>query len=439
MPVIKKWQAFILIGASLVFYSFQNPYLLILLLVSASASFYFTYQVFHSEGNKRKVWAICGVVFNLLVLIFFKYSGFLSSLFLGDRDITNLLITIPLPIGISFYTFHGISMVVDAFKNDETEKWAHDFSYKRALLYTVFFPQLIAGPIMRAKNFLPQIKIYSLQDIPVNFCFRHLLIGYFLKMFVADNLKEQTAYFSEEYLLTSLSTTTCIVLLIGYACQIFSDFAGYSYIARGLAGLFGYRIILNFNYPYIANSFSDFWRRWNISLSQFMKIYLYIPLGGNQKGRVRTYINLMITMGLAGLWHGASLGYLLWGIYHGIFLGIGRLLTNKWRGLLITIIRRLIVLIAVIFGWVFFIFPEKENFLLFFHTFRHNTKLPLHYSPVYFTLIYCVPVLLFHLNGYYKERKMAISQKWKPVAFAVMLFLIVWNAGTAGKFIYFQF
>ncbi|HRG28109.1 MAG TPA: MBOAT family O-acyltransferase [Chitinophagales bacterium] len=440
LPAIQKWQVFILIAAGIVFYGFFNPYLLLLLFASASISFVFTYLVIHNTGNKKKLFATIGVAINLGVLLFFKYSGFFADLFLSsDNDMRNFLVSIPLPIGISFYTFHGISLLVDAYRNDESQRWVPTFNYRNSILYTLFFPQLVAGPILRAKYFIPQIVSKQFNQINWAFCFRHLLIGYFLKMVIADNLKEQTAYLSEDYLITSMSSITNIILLIGYACQIFADFAGYSYIARGLAGLFGYTIILNFNYPYIAKSFATFWRRWNIALSQFMHQYLYIPLGGNKKGLWFTYRNIFITMALAGFWHGAALGYLIWGIYHALFL----MLERPFRAIKLTtaggMIKRLVVFFIVVFGWVFFVFPEPERLLLFLQAVQLNWQLPLHYAPIYFTCLYSLPILAFHIYGWRKENGKQPPPVFKQVVFAIMLFMIIVNSGSAGSFIYFQF
>ena len=156
------------------------------------------------------------------------------------------------------------------------------------------------------------------------------MAGYFLKLVVADNLKDFTAYLVYPGLMT-LSSFTLLSMLIGYSFQIFADFAGYSLIALGLASLFGYRLMQNFNYPYISNTFSEFWKRWHISLSTFLKEYLYFPLGGSRKGRLRTYINLTITMVLGGLWHGAAWSYAVWGAFHGFALALERLINDKYK------------------------------------------------------------------------------------------------------------
>ncbi|MEQ8682884.1 MAG: MBOAT family O-acyltransferase, partial [Cyclobacteriaceae bacterium] len=222
---------------------------------------------------------------------------------------SDFLIAIPLPIGISFFTFQGISLLVDAYRNRAgTSDQIRVLPFWKLLfhtsLYISLFPQLVAGPIVKAHDFYPQIRTKYLSGIQWNYVFQHVVTGYFLKMVVADNLKD----FTGELVWPSFerfSSVELLVYLFGYSMQIFADFAGYSLIAIGISGLFGYIIPQNFNFPYVASGFSDFWKRWHISLSTFLKEYLYIPLGGNRKGRVRTYLNLMIVMALGGLWHGA--------------------------------------------------------------------------------------------------------------------------------------
>jgi len=301
----------ILILASLVFYSYNQPILVFLLLFSVGINIVSSYYVTYGNVKHRKVFAIGGVVLNLGILAFFKYSPlFARTFFKGTNSIGEFLITIPLPIGISFFTFQGISLVVDVFrekyfKSREVVPVSFVEHAQRVMFFKSFFPQLISGPIVKAHEFLPQIGVKRIRDVQWERCFKSLVLGYFLKMVVADNLKDYTFWIAYPYFETK-STLTLLVMLFGYSCQIFADFAGYSLIAIGLARLFGYDFKDNFNFPYLSTSFKEFWKRWHISLSSFLMEYLYIPLGGNRKGRVRTYINLMITMILGGLWHGAA-------------------------------------------------------------------------------------------------------------------------------------
>ena len=314
----KNYQVYLLIFSSAVFYGYSQPYLLILLYSSATINAITSYLIFHDEKLKRKRWvAIVGVVFNLLVLAFFKYNKLLDGYMAGPgTEVDQLLafvVSLPLPIGISFYTFQGISLVMDIYKplkkyniSVDENFWIH---YKNTLFFISFFPQLVAGPIVKAHDFFPQIIRKHTRNIDYVYVFRTLVVGYFLKSVIADNLKDQTFWISAPYF-ESQSSVTLIAMLFGYSMQIFADFAGYSLIAIGVAALFGYKLPQNFNYPYISQSITEFWRRWHISLSSWLKEYLYISfLGGNKKGNIRTYVNLIIVMFLGGLWHGAAISY----------------------------------------------------------------------------------------------------------------------------------
>ncbi|HEY4800384.1 MAG TPA: MBOAT family O-acyltransferase, partial [Bacteroidia bacterium] len=289
--------------------------------VNIITSYYITYG---TRFNKKAI-AIIGVASELAVLVFFKYSPLFAKTFFNETSsIGQFLIMIPLPIGISFFTFEGISLVVDVF----TEKYFDRKKYvsvslmehaKNIYCFISFFPHLIAGPIVKAHDFLPQIKSKLFKDIDWHSSFKTLCTGYFMKMVVADNLKNFTFWIAFPYF-KGYSTISLLVMLVGYSFQIFADFAGYSLIAIGLAKLFGYNLMQNFNFPYISTSFSEFWKRWHISLSSYLKEYLYIPLGGNKKGTGRTYLNLIVTMFLGGLWHGAAWSYAIWGLWHGCAL-----------------------------------------------------------------------------------------------------------------------
>ncbi|HET6990756.1 MAG TPA: MBOAT family O-acyltransferase, partial [Bacteroidia bacterium] len=366
LPFFSRFQITILAISSLIFYAYSQPILLFLLLVSVLINIISSYYVTYGKPERKKINAIAGVSLNLFILIFFKYSPLFSRTFLNPKDpIGSFLLTIPLPIGISFFTFQGISLVVDVYKEKyfAAKDVIHRSFWKHAqtiLFFKAFFPQLISGPIVKAHDFLPQIGKKNFKDIQWESCFKALLTGYFLKMVIADNLKDQT-YWMEFPWFQGMSTITLLSLLWGYSFQIFADFAGYSLIAIGLAKLFGYTLPENFNFPYIATSFSEFWKRWHISLSSFLKEYLYIPLGGNKHGKFRTYFNLMITMILGGLWHGAAWSYAVWGGFHGLALALERFFkdyihfpSNK----IISFFSGLIVFAVVTFAWLLFKLPD---------------------------------------------------------------------------------
>ena len=285
-------QVSILILSSLVFYAWTHPYLVFLILFSGSVTSLASYFVRESNSSlERRCFSTIGVAVNLSVLAFFKYSGLLWQTF-GmpvDGSIGNFIVALPLPVGISFYTFQGVSMMVDSFRHQDdpasnkgnTEPIS--VHYSKTLFFIVFFPQLVAGPILKAKMFMPQISHKSWKQIDVNGASRNLILGYFLKMVVANNLHNQTFWIAYPYYV-NMSAKRAWSLLIAYSIQIFADFAGYSLIAIGVAALFGCRLPQNFNFPYLADSFSNFWQRWHMSLSSWLKDYLYIPLGEVAEG-----------------------------------------------------------------------------------------------------------------------------------------------------------
>ena len=444
-------QTAVLITASLIFYGYGQPYLLILLITSASINALTSYRVYFATSNQQRFyWAFAGVATNLLVLAFFKYNRLLATSFWRDgvSGVGELLLTVPLPIGISFYTFQGISLLVDAYRNFSEkrlspitldEKFSSHFS--KTFFFIVFFPQLVAGPIVKAHDFFPQIAQKFFKDIHWNTVVRSLIMGFFLKSVIADNLKDQTFWIAYPYFESSASLTL-IALLLGYSAQIFADFAGYSLIAIGVAALFGYVLPQNFNFPYISQSIAEFWRRWHISLSSWLKEYLYIPLGGNRKGAVRTYINLMITMILGGLWHGAAWSYAVWGAWHGVGLAVERALgfDKGGRGI-IAVLRMLLVFSFVTLGWLLFKLPDfsqavKYMVIMFkFNTFSFDIL------RVLITLIYVMPVALWHINYLLSqnERFARFGKRFAYIPYALMLFLISVNSGSQGEFIYFQF
>ena len=445
-----KYQVLTLIISSLFFYAYTNPVLLVLLLFSAGINILSSYYVAYGNISNRKLIATAGVVFNLLVLAFFKYSPLISrSIFDAKGSVGEFLINIPLPIGISFYTFEGISLLVDVFKEkkESTENSLASTSFKEhaghTLFFISFFPHLVSGPILKAHDFLPQIKNKFFKDIKWEQCFKTLILGYFLKMVVADNLKDFTFWIAFPYF-QGYTAITLITMLFGYSCQIFADFAGYSLIAIGIAQLFGYNLINNFNFPYISTSIQEFWKRWHISLSSFLMEYLYFPLGGNRKGKIRTYINLMITMFLGGLWHGAAWSYAVWGLVHGSALAIERIFKGKIKlgsSRIVIFFKRIFVFCLVTFAWLFFKLPEFTQVLAYLNTIRNTLSWSFYGVICFNILLYSSPVYLYHLVYLLKQNKKfdTLLEKYNYVLYAVMLFLIVTNSGSSGAFIYFQF
>ena len=443
-------QLLILIIASLIFYGYEEPSLLFLLAFSGTINVFTSYYVTYGSIKNRLLIATTGVTINLLILAFFKYSPLLGTTFFNtDRGVGNFLLTIPLPIGISFFTFEGISLIIDTYKGHTENKFKNLVSpsfithVRNSFFFIVFFPHLVSGPILKAHDFIPQIGHKKFKDIDWEYCFRTLVLGFFLKLVIADNLKDFTSQI--EYPgFTTLSSITLITLLIGYSFQIFADFAGYSLIALGLASLFGYVLMQNFNYPYISTSFSEFWRRWHISLSTFLKEYLYFPLGGNKKGKFRTYVNLFITMILGGLWHGAGWSYAVWGAFHGLALAIERLINDKWKLIykpysFYFFFKIIFIFSMVSFAWLLFKLPNFNQAIFYVKAISSNFSYAVNYIIIFLILLYSLPVIFLHSLYLKRQKSPAFLQKWNFVLYAILLFLIVTNSGTAGAFIYFQF
>ena len=449
---LHRFQVEWLVAASCVFYAWTNPALLILLALSVAFNAVASYLIANRDSHLYKLrFVLVGVGVNLLILGFFKYAGLVAkSLSVSD---SSWIATIPLPIGISFYTFEGISLVVDTYrekKNPNLVSNVQQSSFidhlRRTALFVTFFPHLIAGPILKANSFFPGICQKKYSEINWSGAASALITGYFLKTVVADNLSTQTSFLSFPYY-KLMSLATSLAMVFGYSIQIFSDFAGYSLIAIGLGRLLGYELPQNFNYPYLATSLSDFWKRWHISLSTWLRDYLYIPLGGNKKGAVRTYINLILVMALGGMWHGAAWSYALWGLYHGAGLAIERLLNVGESAAAIGInrsLRRMFVFGFVTFGWTFFKLTDASQALEFVTlSLRHWKGMP-EVKRVVPILVYCLPIAVYYWHA---SRLIATrgeqSSTWigrhRQLLLGVMLFLIIVNRGQSGEFIYFQF
>ena len=459
-------QVGLLLLASLFFYAYETPILVLLLLTSITVNYYVSRKIVLAQAGRGVlrlvVWA---VVFNLLIIAFFKYAGLILNTLIPEGLMADWIYDgisrIPLPIGISFYTFQAISLIIDLKRKDalgiKMEKLENDFhqgkngtSFFNIAFYIAFFPQLIAGPIVKAHDFIQQIKVKRYAEINWNLVIRSLVTGYFLKMVIADNLKEATILINTIDLM-GMSKISLLALFYGYSFQIFADFAGYSLIAIGLGALFGYRLPVNFNFPYISGSITEFWRRWHISLSSWLREYLYIPLGGNRKGALRTYFNLMVVMLLGGLWHGAAWSYMIWGGAHGILLCTERML-GRWSPISSLPKNRVIEMVKIVYVfhvvsalWLLFVMPDLQRVLTYFEALSAGSWSIGAPRLIFVVIVYAFPVLAYHAYAYWREtvatyRNTRVSRKYfEPVVFGIMLFLIVVNSGTAGKFIYFQF
>ncbi|MFD1466647.1 MBOAT family O-acyltransferase [Hymenobacter caeli] len=447
LSFFSRLQVKLLITSSLVFYAYEFPALVALLLTSVAINTGVSYYVLFGKAESKKMLATVGVLVNLAILAFFKYSPLFAHTFFGtESDVGRFLLTIPLPIGISFFTFEGISLVVDLYQNkfytaEEIAGLTLTKHAERTLFFVSFFPHLVAGPILKAHDFLPQIGRKYFRDIDWEAAFKYLVVGYFLKMVVADNLKDFTFWIAYPYY-QNFSSVTLLSMLLGYSMQIFADFAGYSAIAIGLGKLFGYSLQENFNFPYVATSFKEFWKRWHISLSTFLMEYLYIPMGGNRKGKARTYLHLIITMFLGGLWHGAAWSYALWGLLHGVALAAEKLvgLDRPSRGGLVQFARGLFVFGFVTLAWLLFKLPDFAHVVGFVRSVGQNWAQPADARLIAAILVYSLPVAGYHAYYLVRQRPLvAPVRRLEYLAYGLLLFLVVVNSGSSGTFIYFQF
>ncbi|MCJ7443178.1 MAG: hypothetical protein MUO26_01370 [Methanotrichaceae archaeon] len=317
------------------------------------------------DKNNRKLYLVLALLGCLGQLSFFKYSGFLA--------LQGVSIFTFLALGLSYFTFMALSYVFDIYRG----KLRPTNSLIEYALFVSFFPVITSGPILRAVDFLNQIKsriVITSKDLQLGLTL--ITIGLILKLLIADNLAPFVdAIFSDP---TKFGSQAIILGTLAFGIQLYFDFAGYSDIAIGTAMILGFKFSMNFNNPYFAMNPSDFWRRWNISLSTFLRDYLYIPLGGNRKGTLRTYLNLIVTMVLCGLWHGATWNFLIWGGYHGCLLCLHRLLPIPNRRIFLIIIM-LLTQYFVFLGWLIFRVNNLDNLIYCLRMFLVPTGLNFFY------------------------------------------------------------
>lgn len=362
-------QKVLLLVASYLFYAAWNPPFVALLWLSTVVDWFVSKAIAGASTRARKrTLLIVSLATNLGLLGFFKYAGFALENFSLMLEALGVQYQPPesdiiLPVGISFYTFQTLSYTLDVYR-EEHEPWG---SFLDFALFVTFFPQLVAGPIVRAFDFLPQCESpRRATSAQVSWGLTLLLVGLFQKAVIADTLLAGVA---DQVYAGSPSFRDAWLGTLAFAGQIVSDFAGYSTAAIGTALVFGFELPLNFRFPYAALGFSDFWRRWHISLSQFLRDYLYISLGGNRRGPNRTYANLMITMLIGGLWHGASWNFVVWGGLHGLYLFVERVVqaaakARDYRpGRVGTFVAWALTFAAVCYAWVFFRAPTLPSAL----------------------------------------------------------------------------
>ena len=350
----RKYRNVFLVGASLFFYAWGEWEYVLIMLLSIMMNFTFGRLIDRYRAQKLSRLVMGSAIgFNLLLLGFFKYSNFLvDNLNVLLKALGSGVITLPkvhLPIGISFFTFHCISYLVDVYRQVvKVQKKLMDFA-----LYVSLFPQLVAGPIIRYHDIADQITYRSTTVDGLVLGIRRFVIGLGKKVLIANTLAT-TADQVFSIPSASLSTGLAWLGIICYTLQIYFDFSGYSDMAIGLGRMFGFHFLENFDYPYIAKSIREFWRRWHISLSNWFRDYLYIPLGGNRTSSFRTYNNLLVVFFLCGLWHGAKWNFVIWGMIHGLFLVLERTRFGEWLDKRWAPVRHFYTLIIVSTGWVFF-------------------------------------------------------------------------------------
>ncbi len=441
----------------------KNPYLL--LLFGTSAIDYVMVLFMQRSQKWKKLWLIISLVSNFGFLGYFKYSGFITenvNLLLGHLGVSfrlpdpvwypNELISrfggedrffarVVLPVGISFHTFQSMSYTIDAYRGTiQTER-----SFIRFLTFVSFFPQLVAGPIERARNLLPQLQgtpKITRQDIGDGLSL--FLVGFFKKVALADYLAK---YVDKVYAAPGQFDAPALILAtFAFGWQIYFDFSGYTDMARGVARLMGFRLMLNFNNPYVATGLGDFWARWHISLSTWFKDYLYFPLGGNRHGTLLTYRNMFLTMVISGIWHGAAWTFVIWGALH----ALGRCLTRQleqtafYRERVPTIVKQAWVFTFVTFTWIFFRagYPEpslSDAWLIVTRIFSTGWTDP------QFPWLMLALILAVWLYQLLYTSALPIRQvlEWAPVRVALVVLMVIYLAIVAQPstkaFIYFQF
>ena len=442
-----------LLIASYLFYAAWNPPFIILVWLSTIIDWKVAHKIHLTENkNTRRLLLMISIFVNLGILAFFKYGDFLLQNWQAFMATFGIDYQVPewsiiLPVGISFYTFQTMAYSLDVyFKRAEPSKSFLDFA-----LFVTFFPQLVAGPIVRPTHLLPQFeKERKATRNMLIWGLGLITLGLFQKVVIADGI---LAGISDD-VYGAKGAVSFIDAWLGtfaFAGQIFSDFAGYSTTAIGVALTLGFSLPSNFNYPYAAIGFSDFWRRWHISLSTWLRDYLYIPLGGNQKGPIRTYINLMLTMLIGGLWHGASWTFVVWGGLHGFYLAIERLLKKTW-GDVIWIKRRLIQLLLglltyllINITWVFFraqSFPQAFDMVKSMLGLNPEGKAVLATINIILVSVVTIGMVFAHWRMRNTSLEAVVAKTPWPVLgtlWGLMLFLIIITQGSGDAFIYFQF
>ncbi|MFN8320713.1 MAG: MBOAT family O-acyltransferase [Saprospiraceae bacterium] len=446
-----------LLLASYLFYAVWNPPFILLLLFSTFIDFQVGKNLSTEQNpTKRKWWLAASLVGNLGPLAYFKYGEFMLENFvslssLAGFDFHPAAPDIILPVGISFYTFQTLSYSLDMYNR----KYAPEKSFLDFALFVTFFPQLVAGPIVRPDELIPQFKSpVKATLLQFNHGMFLLTLGLFMKVVLADSLLAgpADAVFSAGKDMNAIDAWMGVLAFSG---QIFFDFGGYSTCAIGIALCLGFTIRDNFFYPYAAIGFSDFWRRWHITLSTWLRDYLYIPLGGNRKGIIRTYINVMLTMLIGGLWHGANWTFVVWGGLHGLYLAVEKYIQDKRKAhshepgphphLKPNFAHAMLTFFLVNITWVFFRaqdFTTAWSLLKSMFLFGNAKELVLNYLDILKVSVVITGMIIVHWQMRHKKvLTVAESKPWWSVGlvWTFLLVMLILSQESTSSFIYFQF
>jgi D-alanyl-lipoteichoic acid acyltransferase DltB (MBOAT superfamily) len=401
--------------------------------------------------RRPRLWLYLSLVTNLGILAFFKYFNFFVGSFIAlfapfGIKIDAPTLSIVLPVGLSFYTFQALSRTIDSYRHS----FEPQYSIVNYAAYHAFFPQLVAGPIERARHLMPQFEAVRPLDARMFYSGALLFLwGLYQKIVIADNLAPiADAVFTAP---AGKSSAATLGALLAFTLQIYCDFCGYSNMARGLARCLGFDLMVNFNLPYFARTPSEFWQRWHISLSSWLRDYLYIPLGGNRDGRLRTYRNVMITMLLGGLWHGAAWNFVIWGAWHGAIQVLYRVLRidallGRWspltaRGVVLQICAWAVTMILVMIGWVFFVDHTVADTFAVFGNLLGSSGYP--DNTLWTVAAYGTPLALVEIYQRTSGRLEILNSGPFLVrytaALSVLLTIIAFSARGGREFIYFEF
>jgi alginate O-acetyltransferase complex protein AlgI len=451
-----KWQNLLILFSSYVFYGWWSEKFLVLLIFSTCLDYLYGFGVASTNKRKSKTFLWLSVVNNLGFLGVFKYYNFFSVQFQTVFDLAGIhfnpvFLQVALPVGISFYTFHGMSYVFDIYRKVRKPVTSFiDYS-----VFVSFFPLLVAGPIERANHLLPQVQAKRVFNYSraVEGC-RLILWGMFKKVVIADSLAVIADNIFQNY--HQHNAFSLIIGAIAFSFQIYGDFSGYSDIALGTAKLFGFELLSNFKFPYFSRDIGEFWRRWHISLSSWFKDYLYIPLGGSRAGKAKAVRNTFIIFLVSGFWHGASWNYVTWGFIHACgFLPLLLLQRNRQhvgdvvaQSKKIPTLKELGQMLGtftfVTFAWIFFRSPTITDSFAYLKQIGSgilsNPKQFLAPPKGLSSFLYIIPFILIDWNFRHDERRLTIKNPYLKFAFYIVLGLLVFFFfGKRSSFIYFQF